>query len=285
MDDIRVISQSIVYIENHLYAPITACDVAKAVSYSYYHFHRYFLSVIGETIGSYIRNRRLAQAAWQLVYSSQKILDIGISLYFESAESFTRAFKNRYGISPMAYRKNGIYTTIGNRNAQTQPEHFLPKEFLLEPEIITIQSISLLGRRFYTRVDGNESVALWQTLKDGIPSNLCSNNRYEVFETTEACQSNSFEIDQSISIFLGIEAREVNATKLQRKTIYPGKYAKFTHIGSIHSLIYTYEYIWSVWFPKSSFQLGSHEDFECYTDRFLGTENQNSQVDIYFPIK
>ena len=28
--------------------------VAEAASYSYYHFHRYFALVMGETIGSYI---------------------------------------------------------------------------------------------------------------------------------------------------------------------------------------------------------------------------------------
>lgn len=281
-----MLSQAIVYIENHLYDPITAPDVAKAVSYSYYHFHRYFLSVMGETIGSYIRNRRLAQAAWQLIYSSQKIVDIGTSLYFESAESFSRAFKNRYGIPPTAYRENNIYTTIGNRNAQNHPEYFLPKNFMLEPQIVIIDSVHLVGMRFNTNVNKEESVFLWEKLQDHIPLGLYNNNRYEVFETTDLCHINSFEIDEPISVFLGIETQEIwDTTMLEQKTILPGKYAKFIHVGTIHDLIYTYEYIWGVWFPKSSFQLGSHEDFECYTDRFLGTENSNSQVDIYFPIK
>ena len=72
---------------------ITARDAAEAVSYSYYHFHRYFSAVMGETIGSYIRGRRLTQAAWELTHSKKKIIDIGLSLYFESAESFTRLLK------------------------------------------------------------------------------------------------------------------------------------------------------------------------------------------------
>lgn len=281
-----MLSQAIVYIENHLYDPITVPDVAKAVSYSYYHFHRYFLSVMGETIGSYIRNRRLAQAAWQLIYSLQKIVDIGTSLYFESAESFSRTFKNRYGIPPTAYRENNIYTTIGNRNAQNHPEYFLPKNFMLEPQIVIIDSVHLVGMRFNTNVNKEESIFLWEKLQDHTPLGLYNNNRYEVFETTDLCQIDSFEIDEPISVFLGIETQEIwDTNMLEQKTILPGKYAKFIHVGTIHDLIYTYEYIWGVWFPKSSFQLGSHEDFECYTDRFLGTENSNSQVDIYFPIK
>ena len=55
MNDHQIIGQAIVFIENHLYEMITARDAAEAVSYSYYHFHRYFSAVMGETIGSYIR--------------------------------------------------------------------------------------------------------------------------------------------------------------------------------------------------------------------------------------
>ncbi len=114
MNDEQIIGKAIVFIENNLYEPIAACDVAKAVSYSYYHFHRYFQAVMGETIGSYIRSRRLTQAAWDLVHSEKKGLEIGISLYFETAESFTRAFKDRYSMTPTEYRKNGIDVLIGN---------------------------------------------------------------------------------------------------------------------------------------------------------------------------
>ena len=47
----------------------------------------------------------------------------------------------------------------------------------------------------------------------------------------------------------------------------------------------TYQYIWSVWFPKSGYELAEQDDFECYTERFLGPNNPHSEIDIYFPIK
>lgn len=126
MNDHEIIGQAVIFIENHLYDPIAACDVAKAVSYSYYHFHRYFGAVMGETIGNYIRSRRLTKAAWDLVHSQKKIIDIGFSLYFETAESFTRAFKDRYLITPTAYRKKGIDILIGNRQSALKPDKPLP---------------------------------------------------------------------------------------------------------------------------------------------------------------
>ena len=117
MNDKQIIGKAIVFIENNLYQPIVARDVAEAVSYSYYHFHRYFHAIMGETIGNYIRSRRLTQAAWDLVHSDKKVLDVGLSLYFETAESFTRAFKDRYSMTPSEYRKNGIDILIGNRQS------------------------------------------------------------------------------------------------------------------------------------------------------------------------
>ncbi|MBU3174614.1 GyrI-like domain-containing protein [Clostridium estertheticum] len=42
--------------------------------------------------------------------------------------------------------------------------------------------------------------------------------------------------------------------------------------------------MWGTWFPNSNKQLDMRDDFECYTERFLGTKNDKSQIDIYFPI-
>lgn len=73
----QAIGKAIVFIENHLYEPIRASDVAAAVPYSYYHFHRYFSAFMGENIGSYIRSRRLTQAAWELVHTEKKYWILG----------------------------------------------------------------------------------------------------------------------------------------------------------------------------------------------------------------
>lgn len=117
MEQSRVIGEAVVYIEKNLYEPLSAAMVAEAVSYSYYHFHRYFLIVMGETVGSYIRSRRLTLAAYELVHSEKKILEIALSLYFESAESFSRAFKKKYGLTPREYRKNGVDVLIASHPA------------------------------------------------------------------------------------------------------------------------------------------------------------------------
>lgn len=287
MGDKQIIRKAIVFIENNLYEPIVACDVAKAVSYSYYHFHRYFQAVIGENIGSYIRSRRLTQAAWDLIHSEKKILDIGISLYFETAESFTRAFKDRYSMTPTEYRKNGIDVLIGSRQSAQRPDKTIITYADLSPEIITIPVVYIMGIRFKTTINGNESVAMWQHFNNQIPSSLLSSKRYGVFEAGETCSSGIFNMNSETMAFVGVEILEDYPTFncMQRKALYGGKYAKFIHRGTIDTLIQTYHYIWGIWFPKSGFELANRDDFECYTERFIGPNDENSEIDIYFPIE
>lgn len=281
-----IIGQAVVFIENHLYEPIAACDVAKAVSYSYHHFHRYFSAVMGETIGSYIRSRRLTQAAWDLTHSRKKIIDIGLSLYFETAESFTRAFKDRYSMTPSEYRKNGVDVLIGRRRTAQTPEKTIITYAGLTPEIVSIPDIRLMGIRFKTTVNGNESTAVWQQFNRRIPPELVSNRRYGVFEAGETCSAGSFHTGSESTAFAAVEVPEDYPVLdgMDLKMLCGGKYAKFTHRGTVDTLLQTYHYIWGVWFPKSGYELANRDDFECYTERFTGTDQEKSEIDIYFPV-
>lgn len=292
MDSNQVIGKALTFIENNLHEPITASDVADAVSYSYYHFHRYFQSVMGETIGSYIRGRRMNQAARELVHSNKKILDIAVSLYFESAESFTRAFKSRYGLPPNEYRKNGVDVLISNHQPANLLDYNFNKYFALAPEIITIPAKYVMGKSFNMSINDNISVSMWENFNEQLiklnnDTQIQSRFRYGIFEANNDCVPDTFSAESQVHEFIGIEVwdgYEVSFN-MQLKEINGGKYAKFIHTGKVDSLIYTYQYIWGVWFPKSGYKLANRVDFECYTERFLGADNENSQVDIYFPIE
>lgn len=291
MDNEKTISKAIVFIENNLYEPIAACDVASAAAYSYYHFHRYFQAVIGETIGSYIRSRRLTQAAWNLVHTEKKILDIGGSLYFESAESFTRAFKRRYSMTPTEYRKNGVDVLIANRQSAQKDDRTIIKYANLSPEIVIIPPTYVMGIRFKTSVAENGSVNMWEQFNQQIAAlkdpRLSNYRRYGIFEASKTCSSNTFNADSEAPAFIGIEASAEYPVPsgMQWKEICGGKYAIFIHTGPVDTLLQTYHYIWGVWFPKSGFELANRDGFECYTERFVGPEEEGSQIDIYFPIR
>ena len=93
MDYLKALERAILYIEHHLGEDIKVEDAAAAAGYSYYHFTRQFNALLGESVGSYIRKRRIAKAAKELLYTDRRILDIALDCGFESAESFSAHHK------------------------------------------------------------------------------------------------------------------------------------------------------------------------------------------------
>jgi transcriptional regulator GlxA family with amidase domain len=78
--------------------------MARSACLSKRHFHRLTLQVFGETPAARQRRLRLDRAAWRLVTSLSSILDIALGTGWESHETFTRAFKARFGVSPSEFR-------------------------------------------------------------------------------------------------------------------------------------------------------------------------------------
>ncbi|MDF2626410.1 MAG: AraC family transcriptional regulator [Symbiobacteriaceae bacterium] len=94
------------YIEQHLRVQITLEQLAKAAGYSPFHATRLFKEIVGIPTSEYIRARRLARAALQLRDTADRVLDVALDTAFESHAGFTRAFTNRFGLTPEQYRKN-----------------------------------------------------------------------------------------------------------------------------------------------------------------------------------
>lgn len=189
-------------------------------------------------------------------------------------------------MTPTEYRKRGIDILIGNRQSAQMPDRSIVTHAGLHPEITVIPAVTIMGIRFHTTVSGNESVAAWQQFNKKVPAELLANKRYGVYEAGSTCSSDDFHTDSEASAFAGVEIPDNYPVPkdMKIKKLCGGTYAKFTHKGTVDTLIRTYHYIWGVWFPKSGFELAGRDDFECYTERFKGPDDDNSEIDIYFPV-
>jgi AraC family transcriptional regulator, positive regulator of tynA and feaB len=95
------------FIESHLNdSDLTAAAVARALGVS----SRYLRMVFSEeceTVPEYILRRRLEECARRFASSlwlGQTITDVAFATGFNSAPHFTRAFRERYGLTPRQYR-------------------------------------------------------------------------------------------------------------------------------------------------------------------------------------
>jgi AraC family transcriptional regulator len=81
-------------------------SMARAACFSRRQFHRLMLQVFGETPGTHQRRLRLDRAAWLLLTSRATTLDVALKTGLENHETFTRAFRTRFGVTPAVFRKN-----------------------------------------------------------------------------------------------------------------------------------------------------------------------------------
>lgn len=105
MDRADIIHDLMNWIETHLDQPLLLDNVAAKSGYSKWHLQRMFRSTTGHALGSYIRERRLSQAAQALRTTPRPILDIALQFHFDSQPSFSRAFKKQFGKTPAVYRR------------------------------------------------------------------------------------------------------------------------------------------------------------------------------------
>ncbi|MFZ7102530.1 MAG: helix-turn-helix transcriptional regulator [Peptococcaceae bacterium] len=115
MDYEGKIQNSLNYIEDNLCEKMKLIEIAKQSYFSEYYFHKLFRNIVGTTVMDYIRKRRLTEAAKDLVKTNEQITEIAFKYQFSSGESFSRAFKRMYGMSPRKYRNTAETEYSHNR--------------------------------------------------------------------------------------------------------------------------------------------------------------------------
>ncbi|MHA6529171.1 helix-turn-helix domain-containing protein [Paenibacillus sp. BAC0078] len=290
MEYFEQIEHALEFIEQNLKNEITAPDVAGAAAYSYFHFHRVFETAVGETVGGYIRSRRLSKAAEELLYTDKRIIEIALSFRFESHEAFSRAFKKLYKVTPMQYRINKIDTIIGRKAALGSDALLHRQGVSLQPEIVMVPDMHLVGTRFPVSIEENSSIEMWPVFNNRIHEirNRVQNSaRYCIYEAHEKCDYDSFDAQAATTAFIGVAATPHASIPdgMVLKKFRGGKYAHFIHTGTTASLLYTYQYIWGSWIPYNKIELAVRDDIECFTERFKGAVDETSETDIYIPIK
>lgn len=291
MDYLEALKTAVAYLEAHLGEDVKAEDAARAAGYSYYHLNRQFSAVLGESIGSYLKKRRLANAARQLLDTDRKIIDIALEHGFESPEAFSRAFKAAYRVSPQRYRENRLDLFISaKKRLDTALFSHLAHNVTVHPKIVELPAIRVAGLRGETTLRDNRLPALWARaleLAPQIPHRVPGGRGFGI---CEACRDNTlYTMDDNV-LFTEVAGLEVSSFSglgepFAAKILPEGRYAVFTHRGTLRSLPQTFAYIWGTWFLTTKEELDGREDFELYDERFLGYDDPHSEMDLYLPLR
>ena len=107
MEWIDQLNKAIGYIESHLKEKLDYEEAARICCCSLSKFQQIFLLSTGVTLSEYVRSRRMTIAAHELLHTDVKVLDLALTLDYDSPEAFTRAYQSFHGVPPSVTRKTG----------------------------------------------------------------------------------------------------------------------------------------------------------------------------------
>ena len=99
------LNRSLGYVYSHFHENITVNDVAEHIGYTTNYFNFKFKEAIGVPLGEYMRSLRLTYSENLLKSSDMSVTEIAMESGFGNLSYYSRAFKERYGMSPREYRE------------------------------------------------------------------------------------------------------------------------------------------------------------------------------------
>ncbi|PLT28050.1 AraC family transcriptional regulator [Peribacillus deserti] len=264
--------------------------LAEVACFSPFHFHRVFQVMVGVSVMDYVRKRRLTCAAERLFYTDEKVIEIAFDVGFQYIESFNRAFKRFYGISPRQYRdaKRLSGPLLGKACLTI---HYLGGTWMA-PKLITKPAFHIIGYELKTRnTDGQNNKDIPEFWHQYMQQKLGCNipNPINVNQELGLCTNFNPETGEFIYV-IGMEVTP--GTHVPDGMVYMSfpelQYAVFTtpkadEKSFTSSIQGTWNQIFTEWFPQSGFEHHGLVEFELYDERCYGTKEK--EMDIYIPVK
>jgi AraC family transcriptional regulator len=266
---INVIQDLVDHIETNLEFEVNIVDLANNYEISPYHFQRLFKVLVGDSLGQYIRGRRLTKAAEMLTNSKDGLIDIAIAVGFNSHEAFTRSFKSYFEVSPKEFRLNKPPVILARKPVLTVDLFNYVKEGLQrEPDIITfpaqhvvgtkmrVHSPFILEEQFCKQVDDN-----WQVLasrlsevKSSVPGTYYGITLSESGNFTEEYVDYicAIPVADFTNVPEGLATHTLPERKLALFENYDHKDDRFKK---------TIDYIYGYWLPNSGCKRGPGADY------------------------
>ncbi|MEK8130749.1 AraC family transcriptional regulator [Paenibacillus filicis] len=282
-------------IEARLGEELTLSSLAQLANFSDFHFHRVFQSIVGWPVMEYVRGRRLFHAACRVAGTKDKLMDIALDYGFGTPETFIRAFRKMYGMTPGEYRKQGLRPHASDKaNVLERRLNLDSGGIRMEFRVVTKPGFDVIGYSIRTRnKDGQNNrdiPAFWQRyLQEKQGQALYE----QAASTAEYGICGDFDMDTGeFTYIIGVEAKEgaiVPEGAIRRH--YPEQtYAVFTTPKAAHdqfttAIQSTWNAIFSEWFPQSGYEHGGAAEFEYYDERCWQDRNELLEMDIYIPVK
>jgi AraC family transcriptional regulator len=273
------IGKALWFIETNLGGELSLADIATFVGVSRYHLLRAFGAATGQSVMSYVRRRRLTEAAKQLTAGAADILAVALDADYASHEAFTRAFRDQFGITPETARARGHVDNIKLMEAIAMDDNLVVE--LPPPRFETGRAMLIAGLGERYTFETNQGIPFqWQRFVpyiSHIPGQI-GRATYGLCCNQDGAGSFDYVCGVEVGSFADLPS------ELQRVRVPRQPYAVFTHDGHVSRLRAVAYTIWNKFLPGSGLEVADSPDFELYGEHHDGKTGMGI-TEVWVPIK
>ncbi len=272
----QIINTTYYYIYKNLEHQISLDELAALNSTSKYHYHRIIKEDTGSTLFELISSIRLQKAANLLLTNKDSTIgQIANYCGYLSHSSFIKAFKNKYGFTPTAWRK-GEYKKFSKELLKEFPTK---RDFSeIEPEIKVCKKISCI----YIRHKGyNKSVKKsWEKLKA-----IAYENQIKEYKELALYHDNPTITPLNKCSYVACITIEKDYKNLSTFEIPESLCAVFPLKGKYGDILNFIRYVYHYWLPNSGYEAKTLPPYALYHKNIFSTSLEDFHIDLYIPIK
>ncbi|MCD8171889.1 MAG: helix-turn-helix domain-containing protein [Alistipes sp.] len=270
----EAVNAAVEYIGANLASPLGLNLLAQVSGISGYHFHRIFRAVMGEAPGEYIQRLRLEKAAFLLAGGTLPVGEIAVWCGYETQQALSRAFRRRYGIAPVAYRKSPVEMKFPVDESA---------DLGVEPDLRHRPAMHLAGARVWdAHLNERAFLEVWGCLAAATGKGLSGDGETEYILLSR--DSSTITRPEHYNIYACVSP-PVRARGLIHFRNHAGQYAVFTHRGPYEGLSRLYCHIYRWWLPYSGYTLRDSFYFEKFLNSPDATVPDDLRTEIWIPVK
>jgi len=285
------IENAVEYIEKNLNTNLTVDTISDNIYLSKFHFQRIFKSITGKGLIEYTRSRKLTKSLEDLINTNLPIGKIALRYSYDYEQSFTRAFKSEFGVSPTDYRKEQKIVNITPK-ADVELLIELENAVIIKPFHVSRPSFTIGG--VLNKVDNidneknykstNVAIDFFYNHKQNIRSARDENIYYGYTYRDDTCVDSTYYLSA-----LEIDEKTMMPDTFSKITVPPSNYTVFKFIGFFSPEKITWQHMVDIWNFKDDYLLKdknenikSYFHFE-YINMKICSENY-CELDLYVPI-
>jgi AraC family transcriptional regulator len=269
------------YIASNLREDIALRDIAAEAAFSEFHFHRIFSAFTGETIAHYIRRLRLEMGANRLQHDEvSTITAVGLECGFHNPAVFSRAFKERFGVTPELYRR-------GRRSMKAEAIPRIGRALrLYSIDRITITRFPSARVFFMSRVGPYDRslVPLYRKVERHTRSIRAAGSFRMIgipLDNPHVTQKKFCRYELGVPVIEGVETHGGGGIRV----FSPGLIAVYPFEGMPFLLERGFDVLYGRWLPESGYQPTESPAFLVHhDDRFFSHFFRKTRIDVCLPI-